>query len=88
MGRIKNIFIKNLAKSLIEKHPGKFSDDFNKNKEELGKLMKLESKKIRNMVAGYLTHAIRKGGKVPTFEVKYQVKETRQRRGRIRRKRR
>jgi len=57
---VKNLFIKNLARELVEKYPDKFSEDFQKNKEELEKLIKLESKKIRNLLAGYIVHILRK----------------------------
>ena len=57
---MKNLFIKNLARELVEKYPDKFSEDFQKNKEELEKLIKLESKKIRNLLAGYIVHILRK----------------------------
>jgi len=80
LGQVKNVFIKNLTKRLIEKYPEKFTKSFDKNKEELDKLMKMESKKNRNMVAGYLVHEIRKGEKTPGFEMPYQKREDRQRR--------
>jgi len=60
VGQVKNLFIKNLARELVEKYPDKFSEDFQKNKEELEKLIKLESKKIRNLLAGYIVHILRK----------------------------
>lgn len=60
MGQVKNLFIKNLARELVEKYPDKFSEDFQKNKEELEKLVKLESKKIRNLLAGYIVHILRR----------------------------
>ena len=60
MGQVKNLFIKNLARELVEKYPDKFSEDFQKNKEELEKLVKLESKKIRNLLAGYVVHILRR----------------------------
>ena len=80
MGQVKNLRIKNLTKSLIEKYPDKFKRSFDKNKGELDKLMSMESKKIRNMVAGYLVHEIRKKEKTPGFEMPYQKREERQRR--------
>jgi len=60
LGNIKNQFIKNLAKTLIEKYPDRFTNSFEKNKEEMDKIVILESKKIRNKVAGCLVHEIRK----------------------------
>jgi len=60
VGQVKNLFIKNLARELVEKYPDKFSEDFQKNKEELEKLIRLESKKIRNLLAGYIVHILRR----------------------------
>ena len=75
MGQIKNTYIKNLTETLLEKYPDKFTEDFKKNKEELEKLIKLESKKIRNLVAGYLVHLVKKSRKLSTLKVSYQVRE-------------
>jgi len=86
VGKVKNVFIKNLAKSLIEKYPGKFGKDFGKNKEELNKIITLESKKIRNLVAGYLVHLISKLER-PGREIPFQVKHPSDRRGRRTRRR-
>jgi small subunit ribosomal protein S17e len=55
MGRIKTSSVKNIAKELLEKYGDKFSDDFQKNKEVLSELAKFESKRLRNVVAGYIT---------------------------------
>lgn len=84
MGQIKNKIIKNLAKTLIEKYPDKFTNSFEKNKEEVDKIVILESKKVRNRVAGCLVHEIRKR-EMPKLEFRPKTKE---RKGRWKRKRR
>ena len=80
MGQIKNQGIKTLAKTLIEKYPDSFSKDFEKNKEEIDKIILLESKKIRNKVAGYLVHEIRKK-ELPQKEFRPQTEERKKIRG-------
>ena len=55
MGRIKSIAIKNLAREIIEEHASRFSTDFEKNKKIIDEIRKIESKYIRNVVAGYIT---------------------------------
>ncbi|MDI6825674.1 MAG: 30S ribosomal protein S17e [Candidatus Aenigmarchaeota archaeon] len=85
MGQIKNLTIKNMARNLIEKYPDKFTTDYEKNKEEMEKLVILESKKIRNMIAGYIVHIIRKRSRPQKFEVSYQVKQVDRRRRQRRR---
>jgi small subunit ribosomal protein S17e len=69
VGQIKNTYIKNLTKTLLEKYPERFTDNFEKNKKELEKLISFESKKIRNLVAGYLVHLTKKGRKLTTIKV-------------------
>jgi small subunit ribosomal protein S17e len=55
MGRIKTSFVKHVAKDLVEKYPDKFSTDYEKNKTALKEVMIFESKRMRNIVAGYLS---------------------------------
>jgi len=55
MGRIKTSFVKHVAKDLVEKYPAKFSTDYDKNKKELSEVMIFASKRMRNIVAGYLS---------------------------------
>ena len=55
MGRIKSVAIKTLGNEIIEKHGKLFTDDFGKNKEILVTIKNIKSKKIRNVVAGYIT---------------------------------
>jgi len=39
----------------MEKHADKFSTDFEKNKEIIKQLADIKSKRMRNIVAGYIT---------------------------------
>ena len=55
MGRIKTTKIKRVTKEIFEKRKDEISGDFNKNKELLNNSADFQSKKIRNIVAGYLT---------------------------------
>ena len=54
MGRIKTTMIKNLGKKLLKKYPDKFTTDFEENKKVLKELGIIDSKRIRNRVAGYI----------------------------------
>lgn len=60
MGRIKTISIKTLGNELIREHGDKFTDDFGKNKEILGEIKVIKSKKIKNVLAGYITKEMKK----------------------------
>jgi small subunit ribosomal protein S17e len=55
MGRIKTSFIKNIGKDLVERHPEKFTSDFSKNKGQIDELISVKSKKMRNIITGYVT---------------------------------
>jgi len=63
MGRIKTISVKTIGDQLLKEHREEFTDNFDKNKEVLATMKKIESKKIRNVLAGYITKEIRKAGK-------------------------
>lgn len=52
MGRIKTKPIKRASLSLVEKAPEMFDSTFEHNKKVLGRDM--PSKKVRNMIAGYI----------------------------------
>lgn len=55
MGRIKSIAVKVLANELIKEYGDKFTTDFEKNKEVLAEVKKIKSKRVRNILAGYIS---------------------------------
>ncbi|MBI5871605.1 30S ribosomal protein S17e [archaeon] len=56
MGRIRTKALKRAAKQILKNSPERFAAEFTENKEILTRIAKYESKKIRNIVAGYITH--------------------------------
>ena len=52
---IKPAYIKNMGTRLLEQYPGAFSTDFEQNKESVSALTNIDSKDVRNRVAGYIT---------------------------------
>ncbi|GAA0257741.1 MULTISPECIES: 30S ribosomal protein S17e [Halobaculum] len=52
---IKPKYVKQLATLLLEKYPQSFNTDFETNKENVEKLTNVESKGVRNRIAGYIT---------------------------------
>lgn len=60
MGRIKTAFIKRKTKELLKKHGTHFSADFSANKELTDSFVELKSKKLRNIIAGYMTRLKKK----------------------------
>jgi len=59
MGRIKTVAIKRLGDELIMEHGSLFGADFEKNKKALEEIGRIKSKKIRNVIAGYITKKMR-----------------------------
>ena len=55
MGRIKTSFVKHLGKEIFAKYAEQFTTDFEKNKKIVEKYVGLKSKKLRNILAGYIT---------------------------------
>ncbi|MGB9777905.1 MAG: 30S ribosomal protein S17e [Candidatus Bathyarchaeales archaeon] len=49
--------IKRIAKELIRRFPDKFSNNFENNKRMVDMLIKGATTKVRNQIAGYITHA-------------------------------
>ncbi len=59
MGRIKTKLVKRLTIDLVKQYKDMFTNDFTKNKEVVVKLLSGTSKKIRNVVAGYVTRLMK-----------------------------
>jgi small subunit ribosomal protein S17e len=55
MGRVKTAQIKRLSNELREAHPTQFSNKFDENKKKVMDLTDVESKKLRNLIAGQIT---------------------------------
>lgn len=55
MGRIKTRFVKHVGQDLFEKYADRFTIDFQKNKEVLKTMATFESRRMQNVVAGYIT---------------------------------
>jgi small subunit ribosomal protein S17e len=55
---IKPSYIKNLGTELLAKHREHFTNNFDENKQRLGSLAIIDSKRVRNRVAGYITRKI------------------------------
>jgi small subunit ribosomal protein S17e len=64
MGRIKTAPIKRISIQLMRYHKEKFSSDFEENKKVTNELVDLESKKLRNIIAGYLTRMVKEGQEI------------------------
>jgi len=59
MGKVRPGFIKRLARKLLETYPDKFTADFETNKKLVAELTNIQSKRVRNRVAGYITRLVK-----------------------------
>jgi len=55
---IKPSYIKTLGTELVNKQREHFSNNFEENKQQLGKSAVIGSKRVRNRIAGYITRKI------------------------------
>jgi small subunit ribosomal protein S17e len=54
MGRVKTRNIKRTAEELVEQYPDDFSEDFAENKKKVNELTTVQTKPLRNKIAGYV----------------------------------
>jgi len=57
LGNVRTEQIKRVAKELIRRFPDKFSNNFDENKHTVDTLVQGATTKVRNQIAGYITHA-------------------------------
>lgn len=55
MGRIKTRTVKAATRDLHDKHSDELEKDFNSNKQIVSSKMNVNSKKLKNIIAGYTT---------------------------------
>ncbi len=60
MGRIRTTLVKRTSNTLLKKYPDKFQPNFDHNKKAVSEVAEIHSKKLRNFIAGYVTHLIKK----------------------------
>ena len=59
MGRIKTRKVKAITMDLLEEYKDQFTTDFEANKKLVSSLTTVESKKLRNIIAGYTTRLMK-----------------------------
>lgn len=58
MGSVRTDQIKRTAKELVRRFPSRFSYDFENNKKAVSALTQGTTIKVRNQIAGYITHSL------------------------------
>ena len=59
MGRIKTKLVKSFTNELFEKHKGEFTEEYDKNKELVGQYANIPSRKLNNIISGYITKLVK-----------------------------
>ena len=75
MGRIRTKTTKRAAKLVIERFYGQLSFDFQDNKRVCDEVATIPSKRMRNKIAGYVTHLMRRLEKGPVKGISFKLQE-------------
>lgn len=61
MGRIRAGFVKRQAEKLMKLYSSRFTTKFKENKELVSGVAEVPTKKLRNLIAGYITKKLKSG---------------------------
>lgn len=75
MGRVRPKTVKRASKQLIEKYYPRLTQDFETNKRLIDSVAYVPSKRLRNKVAGYTSHLMRRIAKGPVNGVSFALQE-------------
>ena len=75
MGRVRTKTVKRGAKVLIEKYYTKLTNDFHSNKRVLTDVAVLPSKRMRNKIAGFATHLMKRIQQGPVRGISLKIQE-------------
>jgi|UniRef100_A0A7J2U3C7 small subunit ribosomal protein S17e len=59
MGKVRISLVKRTARRLLQLYSNEFTENFQHNKEKVKNYVKTQSKKLRNQIAGYITHLVK-----------------------------
>ena len=63
MGSIRQTYIKSTTDMLLRTYPNEFGTDFSENKKKVEVLSSVQSKELRNRLAGYITRKVASKGR-------------------------
>ena len=75
MGRIRTKTTKRAARLIIERFYGQLSFDFQDNKRVCDEVATIPSKRMRNKIAGYVTHLMRRLERGPVRNISFKLQE-------------
>ncbi|EFA78684.1 40S ribosomal protein S17 [Heterostelium album PN500] len=75
MGRVRTKTVKRASKILIEKYYPRLTNDFDTNKRTCDEVAQIPSKRLRNKIAGFVTHLMRRIERGPVRGISYKLQE-------------
>merc|ERR1711881_659892 len=75
MGRVRTKTVKKAARLIIEKYYGKLTMDFQTNKKITEDVAIVQSKRMRNKIAGYVTHLMKRIQRGPVRGISLKLQE-------------
>ena len=75
MGRVRTKTVKRASREVIEKYFYKLTEDFDLNKKILDSVALISTKRLRNKIAGYTTHLMKRIQKGPVKGISLKVQE-------------
>ncbi|GBE59572.1 40S ribosomal S17 [Babesia ovata] len=75
MGRVRTKTVKRAARQIVEKYYAKLGLDFHFNKKVAEEVAQIPSKRMRNKVAGFITHLMRRIQKGPVRGISLKLQE-------------
>jgi len=59
VGKVRTEVVKRYSREILKTHPEHFTTDFENNKQKLFLIAEIKSKRLRNRIAGYITHLVK-----------------------------
>merc|ERR1711990_1189648 len=75
MGRVRTKTIKRASRAIIEQYYGKLTKDFHYNKRIIDDIAVIQSKRMRNKIAGFTTHLMKRIEKGPVRGISLKLQE-------------
>merc|ERR1712231_91 len=75
MGRVRTKTVKRASRALIEKYYGKLTNDFHVNKRIIDNVAVIQTKRLRNKIAGFTTHLMKRIQKGPVRGISLRLQE-------------
>merc|ERR1712127_917646 len=74
-GRVRTKTVKRASRALIEKYYGKLTNDFHVNKRIIDDISEIQTKRLRNKIAGFTTHLMKRIEKGPVRGISLRLQE-------------